>query len=154
MDFSQDHLAYPTPITNVIYTDFSKAFDSVPHHRLIHKLTWIGVFLTERYQRVMVNESVSSPTKVISGVPQGTILGPILFLLYINNMSDYIHTCKLKLFADDAKLYKTITSTNDNIQLQTDWMPSVHGLQTSCLNLILPNARSKEYTLYKITPTS
>ncbi len=120
----------PRTSTDVIYTDFSKAFDSVPHRRLIHKLKlygirgelliWLSAFLTERHQRVVVNGSASPPTKVISGVPQGTILGPILFLLYINDMPDYIHSCKLKLFADDAKLYKTITCINDNIHLQTE----------------------------------
>ena len=98
----------------IIYTDFSKAFDSVPHTRLLKKiesygikgdiLKWIGSFLSNRKQRVKVEGSMSRWIPVTSGIPQGSVLGPILFVLFINDMPSGIkNTCKL--FADDAKIF-------------------------------------------------
>lgn len=120
----------PCQQTDVIYTDFSKAFDSVPHQRLLLKLyrygirgqilDWIKSFLTNRHQRVVANSSVSSFNKVISGVPQGTIMGPILFLLYINDMPNCINHSHISLFADDAKIYKQINHHEDHQLLQRD----------------------------------
>ena len=81
--------------------DFTKAFDKVPHKRLIHKLnyygisgsiaTWIETFLIGRTQQVVVNGATSSSTIVTSGVPQGTVLGPLLFLLYITDLPDNLY---------------------------------------------------------------
>ena len=98
--------------------DFTKAFDKVPHKRLIHKLnyygisgsiaTWIETFLIGRTQKVIVNGATSSSTVVTSGVPQGTVLGPLLFLLYINL------TTSVKLFADTCILYTPIRTQNDS----------------------------------------
>ena len=93
---------------DIIYTDFPKAFDSVPHLRLLRKvepygikgnlLKWIGSFLSNRRQRVKVADSVKS------GVPQGSVMGPILFVFFINDMPNTLmNTCKL--FADDAKIF-------------------------------------------------
>ena len=102
--------------------DFTKAFDKVPHKRLIHKLnyygitgsiaTWIETFLTGRTQQVVVNGPTSSSTIVTSGVPQGTVLGPLLFLLYINDPPDNLST-SVRLFADDCILYTPIRTQND-----------------------------------------
>ena len=115
--------------TDIIYLDFQKAFDSVPHQRLLRKLeqhgikgrvlSWISSFLTDRRQRVVLRNGVSTWQQVTSGVPQGTILGPILFLLYINDISENVssHT---KMFADDTKLYNTIHSIADCEILQAD----------------------------------
>ena len=109
--------------TDVILLDFSKAFDTVPHLRLSAKLSyygisgptlsWIESFLSGRTQAVSVNGSHSSLKNVISGVPQGSVLGPALFLLYINDIQDQIHS-QMKLFADDSIVYREILSPEDH----------------------------------------
>ena len=101
--------------TDVIYLDFSKAFDSVPHSLLIHKLktfgfngdllNWLKTYLTGRKQQVVIEGAKSSWLSVTSGVPQGSILGPLLFLLYMNDMPDVVSFCSISLFADDAKCF-------------------------------------------------
>ena len=110
---------------DVIYLDFCKAFDKVPHKRLLRKLwgygirgnvhAWIQDFLSDRKQHVRINGNLSDPVKVTSGVPQGSVLGPILFLIYINDLPEVISTI-MKLFADDAKIYKSI-STIQHVEL-------------------------------------
>ncbi len=109
--------------------DFTKAFDKVPHKRLIHKLkhygitgpisSWINSFLTGRTQQVVINGSKSTSTQVISGVPQGTVLGPLLFLLYINDLPDNLSST-VRLFADDCLLYSPIKTDQDTSVLQND----------------------------------
>ena len=110
---------------DAIYTDFEKAFDKVPHNRLLQKLrsynidkdiiNWIQSFLINRKQRVKVNGKYSSWESVISGIPQGTILGPILFIIYINDLPDKVEgRAMMSLYADDAKLYRTIKTRNDS----------------------------------------
>ena len=106
-------------ITDVIYLDFAKAFVSVPHKRLIYKLSkygitgnllhWISNFLSQRRQYVRVNLALSEGKSVINGVPQRSILGPILFIFYTNDLQTDI-IAKLLLFADDAKLIKMLLS--------------------------------------------
>ena len=115
--------------TDVIYLDFSKAFDTVPHQRLIHKLKsagirnkclmWINNFLSDRRQRVIMRNGASTWLPITSGVPQGSILGPILFLIYVNDLPDVVKT-KAKMFADDTKLYNEISSISDCMNLQDD----------------------------------
>ncbi|BHF64368.1 hypothetical protein SprV_0200737100 [Sparganum proliferum] len=112
---------------DVIYTDFKKAFDSVPHKRLIYKLSEIGIrgrlltgitdFLTGRSQTVCIEASTSTPTPVLSDVPQGSVLGPLLFLVYINDCVDDLG-CSAILFADDVKLWRPIRSDADRYALQ------------------------------------
>ena len=109
--------------------DFSKAFDKVPHQRLLSKLNyygiqgktlaWINFWLTERIQRVVVDGEASSFGKVTSGVPQGTVLGPLMFLLFINDIHENLDST-LRLFADDALLYRSINTMNGTIILQND----------------------------------
>ena len=116
-------------VLDSIYLDFSKAFDTVPHRRLLGKLeaygvqgnllNWIRAFLSNRSQEVVVNGSKSSPSPVISGIPQGTVLGPVLFVIYINDLLDNISSGGL-MFADDTKIYRQITTRDDALQLQSD----------------------------------
>ena len=116
--------------TDVIFLDFTKAFDSVPHEHLLYKLeqygisgvllNWFRNFLTNRSQRVVVRGSFSTWTKVTSGVPQGTILGPIVFLIYINDFLNGISS-PTKLFADDTKVYRGLIDLEKDKQiLQSD----------------------------------
>ena len=96
---------------DVIYLDFQKAFDKVPHQRLILKLKSHGMgnsiinCLTDRKQRVVVDGEVSSWKSVLSGVTQGYVLGPILFLVYINDLEEGV-TGSIFKFADDSKLFR------------------------------------------------
>ena len=115
--------------TDIIYLDFAKAFDTVPHARLCHKLQrsgiggpllkWLEDFLYERKQRVILNGAHSAWERVISGVPQGSVIGPTLFLLFINDLPDRIAS-KVQIFADDSKIYRHIHSPVDVHQLQED----------------------------------
>ena len=116
---------------DIIYLDFSKAFDKIPHKKLMKNLwgygirgkiyKWVKEFLTNRSQKVVVDGQSSSTKPVTSGVPQGSVLGPILFVIYINDLPEVIQ-CFIKLFADDSKLYRRVSK-----------MGHVEILQ-SCLN--------------------
>lgn len=115
--------------TDAIFIDFSKAFDRVQHKRLMVKIRnlhlddkttqWIKSFLTNRVQSVKLNNVISSPSPVKSGVPQGSVLGPLLFLVYINDIGSNINS-SLRLFADDVVIYKPISKPNDITVLQSD----------------------------------
>ena len=99
---------------DVLYLDYRKAFDSVPHKRLLKKLKlygingkllrWIQSFLEARLMRVRIRGSFSDWIEVLNGVPQGSVLGPLLFLLFVNDLPDWIKN-GMRMFADDVKIW-------------------------------------------------
>ena len=114
----------------VILLDFAKSLDKVPHQRLLYKrsfygirgdtLKWIEAFLGHREQQVLLDGSRSQQDDVISGVPRGTVLGPLLFLVFINDLPESVKTSDPRLFADDCLLYKLITCYADVESVQQD----------------------------------
>ena len=143
--------------TDVVVMDFAKAFDKVEHSHLCHKLrrygiggetnTWIHNFLAGRTQRVVVDGESSDWANVLSGVPQGSVLGPCLFLFYINDMPDGIKA-KIRLFADDTIMYMTVSSKSpgtlqDDLNKLVMWESNWHMMFHPDKCEILSITRSK-----------
>jgi len=149
---------------DTIYCDFMKAFDKVPHHRLLFKveqygirgniLGWIKDFLSNRTQEIIINENRSKPANVTSGIPQGSVLGPILFVLYINDLPEVVDKDTfIFLFADDTKAFRQIKTQQDNIQLQKDidnmvawsniWLLKFHP--EKCIMMALGNRSDSDW---------
>ena len=109
---------------DIAILDFSKAFDTVPHDKLLHKLDaygikgslhkWLSSFLQERHMNVVVEGEHSESAPVESGVPQGTVLGPLMFLCHINDLPDTVKS-QVRLFADDCLLYRQIRPKKENV---------------------------------------
>jgi len=128
MDYITHNISHGIPI-DVFYADFAKAFDKVPHNNLIVKLKsygindetvkWIQSFLSNREQRVVLGNESSNWAEVTSGVPQGSVLGPLLFVIYINDLTKQVENM-VKLYADDSKLMRTVESVGDKESLQKD----------------------------------
>ena len=116
-------------LIDIIYLDFQKAFDSLVHNKIIAKLSsyglryellsWICEFLTGRTQRVVIDGVLSNPIEVLSGVVQGSVLGPLIFILFINDITDCmdlseVNPTSCSIFADDLKIYCSYDSIHDN----------------------------------------
>ncbi|CAH2104164.1 unnamed protein product [Euphydryas editha] len=138
-----------------IYMDFSSAFDKVCHSRLIHKLRrsgvggtlleWFKSYLAKRLQFVVLNGHISHEYVACSGVPQGSHLGPVLFSVFINDISSSVHHCKYSLFADDFKIFKTVSSNNDVELIQAD----LDGINMWCeLNGMIINTNKSYHIKY------
>ena len=128
LNFWSEAMMHGIPV-DVLFLDYSKAFDAVPHQRLIQQvksfgihgeaLEWIAAFLNNRRQRVRVNGQLSQFQPVLSGVPQGSILGPILFTLFVNNIPDELRNI-ISMYADDTKIYAAVTSELETQSLSDD----------------------------------
>ena len=149
---------------DIVYLDFAKAFDTVAHQRLLFKLefygisgyirSWLTSFLSHRRQRVILRNGASEWTPVTSGVPQGSILGPLLFLLFVNDLPNVAQS-KAKLFADDTKAYRETSNKEECEVLQTDlnkfsawsklWLINFNALK--CVVLRIKEAIKYIYTL-------
>ena len=152
--------------TDMLILDFSKAFDTVAHNRLLLKLNhygirganlaWMQSWLTSRTQQVLLEGKHSRKIVVRSGVPQGTVLGPLCFLLYINDIGNGICST-LRLFADDTLLYGLVHNNQDAIKLQEDLDNLTAWAQTWQMNFhpskcyVLRIHRSKEPTIHNYT---
>lgn len=153
---------------DVIYCDFQKAFDRVPHKRLQEKISccgigdeylgWIREFLTTRTQRVVINGEASSWREVISGVPQGSVLGPLLFVIFINDLPDCLkNQSEIYLYADDTKIFRKIVSRDDCEKLQEDlnemklwtekWLLSFHPEKSKYMRIGKTKVEDEGYYL-------
>ena len=141
---------------DVVYTDLEKAFDKVPHKMLVAKLKqlnlnesitrWIESFLVNRRQRVKINDCLSKWTPVVSGIPQGTVLGPLLFIIYINDIVNFCQSgSHIFLYADDAKIFRYIKDEKDFFLLQADIHDMVRWLNDALLRLNVSKCKNVSF---------
>ena len=129
-----------------IYLDSAKAFDKVDHKLLMKKLqlygihpkliNWIRSFLTNRMQGVVVNGQISFLALIISGVPQGTVLGPILFLIFINDIAHCLSDSIIGCFADDTRVSKAIGCEEDVSTLQCDLIKGIQWSDNNNMSIV------------------
>ncbi|MEW8546480.1 MAG: reverse transcriptase domain-containing protein [Candidatus Thiodiazotropha sp.] len=122
-------------------------------------LTWIKEFLKDRSQQVVLEGQRSSQKEVLSGVPQGTVLGPLLFLAFINDLPEAVKTSEARLFADDCLMYRYIRNDKDSSDLQTDlhaleeweakWQMCFHPEKCTVIR-VCTNSRFRRNTAYKL----
>ena len=150
--------------TDVVILDFSKAFDTVPHNKLLHKLDhygirgpihkWLTNFLTKRKMRVVLEGEASGEATFDSGVPQGTVLGLLLFLCHINDLPEAVKS-NVRLFADDCMLYWNIDTPQDQITLQEDLrhledLAKKWGMRFNAQKCYILSSRSKSTHMYSV----
>lgn len=153
---------------DAIYTDFRKAFDKVDHRILLIKLAEIGIkgsllnffksYLSDRKQVVVVNGFRSNPVLITSGVPQGSILGPLLYVVFINDINKCFQHCNYLLYADDLKIFSTVSDIADCHRIQEDLdrldnyctMNKLHLAYDKCQHITFSNKRSVVPSVYNI----
>ena len=151
--------------TDVIYLDIRKAFDTVPHRELLHKLRMAGIsgklwrllkdYLTNRFHCVSVDGELSSFLPVRSGVPQGSILGPLMFLVYINDLPRALPLVGVLMFADDTKLLQKVVNECDRLRMQEElgnvmqWssMWKLDFNELKCVVLSFGRSQAENYTM-------
>ncbi|KAF2357471.1 Reverse transcriptase domain [Trinorchestia longiramus] len=157
-----------TKAVDLVYLDFQKAFDKVPHERLMAKVEahgiqgncsrWIRNWLTSRTQRVVIEDHASDSTLVTSGVPQGSVLGPLLYIIYINDLDVGIIS-KINKFADDTKLCHRAFTERDKVTIQSDLNRLLQWVETWQMSFNIEkcpvmhvgaNNRHFQHTLYAI----
>ena len=137
----------------VVFLDISKAFDRVWHKGLLHKLKQFGIqgrllkwfedYLKDRFQRVIINGQVSDWVKLLCGVPQGSVLGPLLFLVFINDVARSVNNCNIRMFADDTCLFVTVDNREDAATLINEDMVRISNWSEQWLVDFSP-AKTKE----------
>ena len=153
-----ENLSANNDLNILILFDFSKAFDKIKHNIMLMKLLDLDVsenlfmlirdYLTGRSQQVRVNDEISNPRQITSGVPQGSVLGPLLFLIYINDLPDSVFSSAALLFADDLKLIHRAENANLD-KLQED-LTSLHAW--SMQNCLLFNSKKCSVTEFVVAP--
>ena len=146
---------------DAIYLDYAKAFDKVDHRLLLKKLkrygfheniiSWIESFLSDHPQQVVLDGTLSYSTAIISGVPKGTVLGPFLFILFVNDMEHCIAHSIIRLFVDDTRILKHISCSNHVVELQCD-LDSVFKWAND--NNMALREDKFEYIVHKCKPNS
>lgn len=143
-------------LTDVIYTDFSKAFDKVNHSLLLSKLSlmgftnnslrWLESYLVNRKQSVRFNNTTSKSINVNSGVPQGSHLGPILFSLFINDLPGVIYNCNVLMYADDVKIFLSYKKSSEMLNLQHDLENFYNWCNINLMNLNLAKCKHMRFS--------
>jgi hypothetical protein len=124
----------------IVFCDVSRAFDRVWHRGLIFKLekcgisgsllAWLTNYIQDPYQRVVINGQFSSWSLIQAGVPQGSVLGPLLFLIFINDITHIVKHCHIRMFADDTSLFIEVDDRVSAAEhLESDFTVLVHGLK-------------------------
>lgn len=162
MNFLFDHVGDRAQV-DAVYTDFKKAFDKVDHELLLNKIAYNGIrgnllrwfvsYIQNRSQKVVVNGFHSGNIAVTSGVPQGSILGPLLFIVFINDIKQCFQNSKFLLYADDLKAYKVIRTIDDCISFQHDLDRLTAYCNMNKLQLSIPKCNYITFTL-KINVTN
>ena len=145
MDFLTHSVSLKLAV-DALFLDFAKAFDKVPHKRLLQKLevygiegnllNWVKSFLTNRSQRVLLGDAASNWEYVTSGVPQGSVLGPTLFIIFINDLPELISETNLcKMYSDDTKILSVVKTAEDKARLQADMDRIVDWTRTWLMEL-------------------
>ena len=145
----------------VVFCDISKAFDRVWHRGLLFKmrqagisnplLRWFESYLSNRFQRVVLEGSVSDYRGVSAGVPQGSILGPIMFLVYINDIVENINSC-IRLFADDTSLYLIVDDPGASADPMNSDLEKIHTWSQNWLASFNPNKTEELLITRKVNP--